>query len=116
MSMNVKLTGGLVGDRFAFLPRQVIRCSDRTGARLIADGTAVEAPPGAEIEGEHFDKTAEDRLAEPTRRGAERAVLPAAETPERAATPAVCKSLTTQGNPCKRAPVPGSKFCAKHGG
>jgi len=115
--MNVKLTGGLVGDRFSFLPRQVIKCSDRTGARLIADGTAVEAPPGAEIEGEHFDYTAEDSVAAPNkRRVAEKAVLPAAQTPERVETAGMCHGFTTQGNPCKRRPAPGSEFCDKHGG
>jgi len=117
--MNVKLKQSLAGDRFSFAPRQVIRCSDVTGARLIEQGIAVEVDEDADAEGELFDASAEERLAaeqKAARRAQpEKAVKPKPETPE-AGAPAICQGTTGMGNPCKKAALPGSKFCAKHQG
>jgi len=112
--MNVKLTGGIAGDRFSYKPRQVIKCSERTGARLIADGGAIEAPPGAEVEGELFDQTAEDKASQTRKPAPEKGVKPKPETPEARDEAAACKGTTTMGNDCKKVALPGKKFCARH--
>jgi hypothetical protein len=112
--MNVKLISSLAGDRFAFVPRQVIKCSDKTGASLVAAGIGVEAVAGAQVDGELFDEAAETKVPPPRRRTPERADAPAPETPESDKAAATCAGSTALGNPCKRAPLPGSKFCAKH--
>ena len=111
--MNVKLVSGLAGDRFSFRPLQTIKCSDRAGARLIAEGIAKEASEDAETDGELFDKGPEPE-APVRRRQPERADAPAPESPEIQETAALCRGKTSLGNACKKAPVPGSKFCAKH--
>lgn len=119
--MNVKLTpsGGMAGTGFEFKPGQVIKCSERTGKRLIEHGIGTEAPAGAPVDGEMFDSTPEE-LVSPAKKGTvEKAVRPAAETPETngngaKADAATCSASTAQGNPCKRAPVAGSDRCAGH--
>lgn len=110
--MNVKLISSIAGDRFVFAPRQVIKCSERAGARLISEGVAVAADPKAEVEGEMFDHAPEERVA--PRRPPERAVKEAPETPEKGEASAICQGTTMLGNDCKKKAMPGSKFCATH--
>ena len=109
--MNVKLTSSIAGDRFSFRPSQVIACSDRQAAQLIAHGVAVKADNGAPVEGR-----LPDRPPTPRKGGApkETAALGVPETPEPDNGPAKCKGMTTLGHPCKRAPSAGSDYCAKH--
>lgn len=110
--MNVKLVSSLAGDRFAFAPRQVIKCSERAGARLISEGVAVAADPKAEVEGELFDHAPDEKVA--PRRTPERAVKETPETPEKNEAAAVCQGSTMLGNACKKKALPASKFCATH--
>ena len=118
--MNIKLDMGLAGERFSFMPRQVIKCSDAAGKGLIAAGVGKQVPDSADTDGEFFDPTpeeaeeAQDRRDARRRAAPERAVRPTPETPESKHPATVCKGTTTMGNPCKRAPLPGSDFCAKH--
>jgi len=112
--MKIKLKQGLAGDRFSYAPRQVIECSDKTGKSLIDGAAAEEAPAGAPVEGVLYDEAPEVRLRAGARPQPERAVKPAPETPESGQPNAVCAGKTGSGNPCKRAVVPGSRFCAKH--
>ena len=110
--MNVKLMQGLAGTGFEYAPRMVIKCSDRQGERFISEGVGVEAAPGAEVDGEFFDRAPEEKVA--PRRTPEKAIKRAPETPEKGKEPATCAGTTTAGFSCKRAPVSGSEFCKKH--
>jgi hypothetical protein len=115
--MNVKLLQGQSGPGCGgagfFMPRQIIKCSDRQGAKWIEEGMAVEASPNAETDGEFFEEVSEPEPP-PRRRQPERPDARKPETPEDKEPAASCAGTTTLGNPCKKAPVPGSEFCAKH--
>ena len=111
--MLVKLTSSIAGDRFSYRPRQVIKCSDKAGARLIAAGVAVEAPAGSESEG-HLPETVDPEPAPVRRRGPETAAKAAPESATTVGAPAHCTGTTAQGNPCLRKPLAGKERCAQH--
>ena len=112
--MNVRLLpgGGMAGTGFEYHPRMIIKCSDRQGARWIAEGMAEEAAPDSPIDAEHCERSPEEKVA--PRRTPEKADARRPETPEKGETATKCAGTTTAGFPCKRAPVAGSEFCAKH--
>jgi hypothetical protein len=115
--MNVKLMQGISGDGCGragfFMPRQIIKCSDSQGARFIAEGIAEEAPNNAALDGEFFDQVPEPEA--PARKKApERAVKGTPEAPETRGAPDHCQAKTGRGNACLKAPLRGSRFCAKH--
>ena len=120
--MKIKLSQGIAGTRFAFQPRHVIQCSDATGKRLIDAGVGVEVSNDAEVDGELHDATAEERLAGEQKQAAIKSARGPRETaakaaPEAAVTqgaPAKCTGQTKQGNPCLKAPLPGTDRCAGH--
>ena len=110
--MLVKLTSSIAGDRFSYRPRQVVECSDRTGARLIEAGIATGAAAGTPAEGALYDSPpSPDGTRTP--RVKERAVLPTPKKPEAEAV-STCAGKTTAGNACRKRPLPGKRLCAKH--
>jgi hypothetical protein len=66
------------------------------------DGKAKSDPKGNPLNGPR------------TRQTPERAIAPGSETPEAGAPVAHCTGETKKGNPCPRAPLPGSERCAWH--
>jgi hypothetical protein len=134
--MNVKMIQGMVGDNYSYLPRQVIKVPDELGEKLIRNRVAVKAGQGSDVDAEHPSRTDEERAESlerarakyrrmgldpervfAKRRGIERAVTPPARTPEGDKEAAeACEGQTGAGNPCKKRPLPGKRFCDKHGG
>ena len=136
--MNVKLSQGVVGENFSFMPRQIVECSPETGARLIAGRIGVKAKDDADVDGVYPDTTPDERKAAEAearkkytkmglkperidrifdnRRGkVERAIKTPPSTPEGGtADTGKCQGETKAGNPCGRKPETGSKFCAAH--
>ena len=123
--MIVKLIHSMAGSRFSFLPRQIIQCSEKTGASLVTNGIAEEAPKGAVSEGTlHDDIPAEElegppagkkRFPPPEKKGKETATMKA---PEKAVTggtaDGICTGTTRKGNPCLRAAIEGTDRCYAH--
>lgn len=135
--MNIRLTQGIVGQHFNFIPKQIVSCDEKTAKDLIRVGAATRAPDGVETDGEIIPDTDEEisqakynkrhrfllgqthtqegreALALHLKKAPERADMPEREMPERG-TRGVCQAKTTAGNACKKAALPGKKFCAKH--
>ena len=127
--MNVRLNQAIVGAHFNFVPRQTVECSEARGADLIKAGVGVRAPADALVDGEFVEDTPEEiEQAHEDKRDrfllgqthlpkakreelAERAVKPAPRTPEQVD---VCQGTTAQGNACKKAALPGKRYCPKH--
>jgi thiamine biosynthesis protein ThiC len=135
--MNVKMIQGMVGDNFSYLPRQVVSVPDDVGEQLIAGRIAVKTSAGADVDAEHPKQSAEEKAEAKARaqkkyermglkpdrierllrrREPERAIKPKPETPETGSQSqkSTCAGATALGNLCKKAALPGSKFCAKH--
>ncbi len=112
--MNVKLLHSMVGDRFAYQPRHIVRCSEKTGKSYLDAGFAVAASDDAEVDGEIFDEAAETKVPPPRKQAPEKTERPKPETPEAQSERAHCAGQTTRGNACMRAVVKGSKFCDNH--
>jgi len=138
--MNVRLHQGAVGQNFNFVPKQIVSCSDDVGRRLIAGRVATKASDAAEADDAWPELTAEEKAEAQAaarakykrmgldpdkifakRRGIERAIKPAAKTPEgdgegsgSAGDSEKCAGKTGAGNPCGRAPKTGSEYCAAH--
>jgi len=114
--MNIKLgpAGGMGGAGFEFKPGMTIKCSDRQGKRLVEHGIGTEAPKDAQIDGELFDKPPEELLPPPKKGKVEKAIRPAAETPETNGESDTCQGSTAKGNRCLNAPVAGKPYCKKH--
>lgn len=109
--MKVKLLQSMAGERFSFVPRQIIECSDRAGGRLVEKGIATEAADDAEVEGVLHDKPPK-RTPRPKK---ETATKPKPETPE-TGEPAAdkCGGTTKAGNPCKKGVIPDTGHCQTH--
>ncbi len=116
--MKIKVISSFAGARFAFRYGQILECPDAVGARLIAAQHAEQAPDSAQAEDVFDDQPApEERAIPPAKKAPEKATKGAA--PETATTGGqppgeTCKAQTRLGNPCARAPLPGSEFCAAH--
>ena len=129
--MNVTLKHSLAGNGFDFRFGQTVKCSDKTGKSLIAADFAALAVPAVKPIGEIFGETAVSKVlsegrqrlsdarerAEPIpglKQQREKATTAKAETATTGPEPEHCTGETKQGNPCMRAPLPGTDRCAAH--
>lgn len=113
--MKIKVLSGFATNRASYRYGQIVECPDAVGARMIAHGTAEEAPDSAEADDTFDDQVPEEeRNAAPTKRVPETATKARAETATTGPSPKHCAGKTSQGNPCARAPLAGSTFCAAH--